>query len=60
MPLKPGYSKETIRKNALEMIRSGYPEKQAWAAAYAKARESAKKAKRLAILRRLAKKGGKK
>lgn len=37
MPLAPGKSKETIRSNALEMIRSGHPKDQAWAASYANA-----------------------
>lgn len=37
MPLKRGRSKETIRSNALEMIRSGHPRAQAWAAAYRQA-----------------------
>jgi len=40
MPLKPGSSKNTIRDNALEMIKSGHPRAQAWAAAYSKAGKS--------------------
>jgi len=43
MPLKKGSSKATISRNIGEMIRSGYPRKQAVAAAYSSARKSAKK-----------------
>lgn len=61
MPLKQGYSRETIQQNIREMIRAGHPRDQAVAAAYAQARKAAKKIKdpkrRAAILRRLAKKG---
>lgn len=38
MPLQAGSSKETIRSNALEMIKSGHPRDQSWAAAYSNAR----------------------
>lgn len=37
MPLKPGYSKETISKNVAELVRSGHDPKQAAAIAYKKA-----------------------
>ena len=44
MPLKAGKSKKTFQNNVREMMHSGHPQKQALAAAYAKARESSKKA----------------
>jgi len=60
VPLKSGYSRTSIEQNIAEMIRAGHPKAQAVAAAYRKARESAKKVKdphkRNAILRRLSKK----
>lgn len=34
MPLKPGSSKKTIRENIAELIKSGYPAKQAAAIAF--------------------------
>ena len=40
MPLKKGTSKATIGKNISEMIKAGYPKKQAIAAAYSQARKS--------------------
>jgi hypothetical protein len=40
MPLKSGSSEKTISKNIGELINSGYPEKQAAAIAYSKARDS--------------------
>ena len=43
MPLKKGKSKETVSKNISEMVRSGYPQKQAIAASMAKAGKSRKK-----------------
>ncbi len=43
MPLKAGKSKGTISRNIAEMIRAGYPKKQAVAAAYRKAGKSRKK-----------------
>jgi hypothetical protein len=46
MPLKAGSSKKTILKNALEMMRSGHPRNQAWAAAFRKAGKSRKKKKK--------------
>lgn len=42
MPLKTGTGKVTIIRNVAEMIQSGHPRDQAWAAAYATARKSAK------------------
>jgi len=39
MPLKEGKSRETISSNIREMIASGYPQKQAVAAALSKSRE---------------------
>lgn len=43
MPLKKGYSRETVSANIAEMIRSGHDPKQAAAAAYRQARESKRK-----------------
>lgn len=37
MPLQEGKSKETIKRNIAELIRSGYPKKQAVAIAFSKA-----------------------
>lgn len=42
MPLKRGSSKKVISKNISEMVRAGHPQKQAIAAAYAKAAGNAK------------------
>ncbi|WP_035172637.1 hypothetical protein [Caldanaerobius polysaccharolyticus] len=57
MPLKQGYSEETIKQNIRELIRSNYPQNQAVAIAYSQARKSAKKVKdphrRAAIMRKL-------
>lgn len=40
MPLKSGKSKKTFSSNVKEMMKSGYPQKQALAAAYSKKRKS--------------------
>ena len=40
MPLKRGSSNETRSKNISEMVRSGYPQKQAVAAAFSQQRKS--------------------
>ena len=45
MPLKKGTSKKTFSKNVSEMMRSGYPQKQAVAAAYSQKRKSEHKKK---------------
>ena len=44
MPLKPGSSRETISANIAELQRSGRPQDQAVAIAYANARRTGKKA----------------
>jgi hypothetical protein len=46
MPLKKGKSQEVISKNIREMVHSGYPQKQAVAAALSTARRTGKKGKR--------------
>lgn len=46
MPLKKGYSKEAFARNVKAEIKSGRPQKQAVAIAYAVAREARKKAKK--------------
>lgn len=43
MPLRKGYSKETVSANIAEMIKSGHEPDQAKAAAYDQARKSAKR-----------------
>lgn len=43
MPLKRGKSKKVFKENVREMMDSGHPQKQALAAAYAKARKSSDK-----------------
>ena len=46
MPLKKGSSRKTINSNTKEMIRAGYPPKQAYAAANKKAGKSKPKSRR--------------
>ena len=46
MPLKKGYSKETISKNIKTEMKSGRPQKQAIAIALSTARTAEKKAKK--------------
>lgn len=43
MPLKKGKSKETISKNISEMVKAGYPQRQAVAASLDTARKSGAK-----------------
>jgi hypothetical protein len=43
MPLKKGKSKAVVSSNIREMMHSGYPQRQAIAAAMSKARKSGKK-----------------
>lgn len=45
MPLKPGYSKETISQNIREMIKSGHSQKQAVAASLSNDHKSTPKDK---------------
>jgi len=40
VPLKAGKSRSTVSSNIREMVRSGYPQKQAVAASLSKARQS--------------------
>jgi len=46
MPLREGSSRETIKANIKELVRSGYKQRQAVAIALSKARESRKKGKK--------------
>lgn len=46
MPLKKGYSQDTISKNIAELIRSGYKKDQAVAIALSEARKKKKKRKK--------------
>ena len=44
MPLKTGYSDKTLKENYKKMKSEGYPDDQAWAAAYAQQRKAQEKA----------------
>lgn len=52
MPLKKGKSKATISRNIREMMHSGYPQKQAVAAAMSTARRSGSRGKHSKLRRK--------
>ncbi|MDE2107499.1 MAG: hypothetical protein KGL39_60455 [Patescibacteria group bacterium] len=43
MPLKPGKSRKVVSSNIREMVKAGYPQKQAVAASLSNARRSKRK-----------------
>lgn len=52
MPLRKGTSRATFSSNVREMVRAGYPQKQAVAAAYSQQRRSGRKRKKKRAARR--------
>lgn len=56
MPLKKGFSKDTIGFNIKEMIKAGHPKNQAIAASLNNARESAKKEHKFSKVKELMRK----
>ncbi len=56
MPLKKGSSQKVVSQNIGEMIKSGYPQKQAIAASLAEARKSPGGKKKFPLLKKAMKK----